>query len=104
MSAIASFLLLIFQRVASYLVLKTSLELTIKLAVATAFLAALATFVAAVAAVQGKLYAAVPSWVQWGLDLLPSNTVVCIGCIAATYAAAWTYEIIVTMITIKGRV
>lgn len=104
MAAIASVLIAIFTRVAAFLAQRLGYKFTIKMMVATAWLAAAAVFVVAVGAIQGTLYAAVPGWVQDALDLLPGNTDTCIACIAATYAAAWTYTEITTLITIKGKV
>ena len=104
MNAVAAVLIAIFGRVALFLVQRLGIKFTIRMAVAAAWLAAVAVFIVAVGAIQGALYAAVPPWVQDALDLLPANTVACIAAIAATYAAAWTYTEITTLITIKGKV
>lgn len=103
MGAIASVLISIFSQVALWLAKKYGLELSIKLAVITAWLAACGVFLLAVAGIQAKLYVAVPGWVRDALDLLPGNTDACIAAIAATYAAAWTYQEITTVITAKAN-
>lgn len=103
MGAIASVLISIFSQVALWLAKKYGLEISIKLAVITAWLTACAVFLVAVAGIQAKFYAAVPAWVQDALDLLPGNTDSCIAAIAATYAAAWTYQEVTTVITAKAN-
>ncbi|GLU36571.1 hypothetical protein [Pseudomonas sp. NBRC 100443] len=104
MNAVAAVLVAIFTRVAAFLAQRLGYKFTIRMMVATAWLAAAAAFVVAVTALQGGLYVMAPGWVQDALDLLPNNTTACIACIAATYAAAWTYQEITTLITIKGKV
>lgn len=104
MAALAGFLISLFTRIFAFFAARAGIKFSIRMAVAAAWLGACAVFLIAVGAIQGTLYAAVPGWVQDALDLLPGNTTACIAAIAATYAAAWTYSEITTLITIKGKV
>ena len=104
MAALASFLLSIFIQCATFVVERVGLQVSIRLAVATAWLAAVVVLTGGVTIILQSLQAGVPSWVALSLSLLPSNTAICIAAINSTYAACWAYQEVTTLITIKGRV
>lgn len=104
MAALASFLLTIFVQVGTFVVERLGLQISIRLAVATAWLAAVVVLTGGVTLILQSLQAGVPSMVQLALSALPSNTAMCIACINSTYAACWAYQEVTTVITIKGRV
>ncbi|MDB6141331.1 MAG: hypothetical protein JWP80_375 [Pseudomonas sp.] len=104
MAALASFILSLFVQAATFVVQRIGLQISIRLAVAAAWLAAVVLLTGGVTVILQSLQASVPSYVQLALSLLPSNTAICIGCINSTYAACWAYQEVVTVITIKGRV
>lgn len=104
MQAIITALVSIFTNLASFVTKWLGIKYTIRMMVATVWLAAASAFLVALGVLSGSLYASVPSFVQDALNLLPSNTLPCIAAIAAAYAASWTYTEITTLITIKGRV
>jgi hypothetical protein len=104
MQALATFLLTIFVQVATFVVQRIGIKLSIRLAVATAWIAAVVLLTGGVTIILQGLHAEVPSMVQMAMSLLPSNTAICIAAINATYAACWVYQEVVTVITIKGRV
>jgi len=104
MAALASFLLTIFVQCATFVVTRLGLQISIRLAVAAAWIAAVVLLTGGVTVILQSLQASVPSMVQLALSALPSNTAMCIACINATYAACWAYQEVTTLITIKGRV
>ena len=104
MAALASFLLSIFVQVATVVVARIGLQISIRLAVAAAWIAAVVLLTGGVTILLQSLHANVPSMVATAMSALPSNTAMCIACINATYAACWAYQEVTTIITIKGRV
>ena len=104
MQALASFLLSIFIQVATFVVQRLGLQVSIRLAVATAWIAAVVLLTGGVTVILQSLHSNLPSMVSLAMSALPSNTAMCIGCINATYAACWAYQEVTTLITIKGRV
>lgn len=104
MQALATFLLTMFVQTATFVVQRLGIQVSIRLAVAAAWLAAVVILTGGVTVILQGIQADVPSMVQLAMSLLPSNTAICIAAINATYAACWAYQEVVTVITIKGRV
>jgi len=104
MQALATFLLTIFIQCAKFVVDRFGIQVSIRLAVAAAWIAAVVVLTGGVTVILQELHAAVPSMVALALSALPSNTAICIGAINSTYAACWVYQEVSTLITIKGRV